>query len=94
MGAGGESLAQGVLVTGAGQGLEAVGVLVTRGTVYKAVAGTGPSGGGGEKENPSPPPSLGAKSRSQNPKGQVLIPSSRLWGGGRRLQLKGPFPRP
>lgn len=39
---------------GAGQGLGAVGVPVARGTVYKGVAGTGPSRGSGEKGNPHP----------------------------------------
>lgn len=66
-------------------------MLVTRGTVYKGVAGTGPWGRWGERKNPSPPSSLGAKS-SQELKGQVLIPSL-LWGEGRRLQppLKAHF---
>ena len=54
VGAGGESLAQGALVTGTGQGLRAVGVPVARRTVYKGVTGTGPSGGNGEKGNPHP----------------------------------------
>lgn len=76
-----------------GQGLGAVGVLVTRGTVYKGVAGTGLLWGRWGERKPSPPSSLGAKSRSQNPKGQVLIPSPHGCGVGAGVSSSRPISR-
>ena len=89
VGAGGESLAQGALVTARDRGLEPWGCRSPGERCTKVWQGQGPLGEAGRKEIPTP--SLGAKSRSQNPKGPVLIPFLWLSGGDRRLQLQRPI---
>ena len=63
MGAGGESLAQGALVTARDRGLEPWGCRLPGERCTKVWQGQGPLGEAGRKEIPTP--SVGAKSRSQ-----------------------------